>query len=159
MKFTSLLGVGPAVLLAGCGVISDATSDVRDKFAERNAPHLKTFPAPQREVYEAVRTAAGQLGYRFVRGGAAQGEYEGISSVRAGETVGTARQRTIKVKLERALDGGTEVAVRVNEINEADSSNRAGLATESPLRDPTYYDVFFGQVERSLPTPNKPVNH
>lgn len=151
MKFSLLLCVGLTVLLTGCGAVSDATSGVREKFAERNAPHLKTFPAPQREVYEAVRAAAGQLGYRLVRGGAAQGEYEGISSVRPGETVGTARQRTIKVKLERALDGGTEVAVCVNEINEADSSNRAGLATESPLRDPTYYDVFFGRVERMLP--------
>jgi len=147
----SLLCLALTALLAGCGAVSDVTSGVRETFAERNAPHLKSFSAPQREVYEAVRAAAGQLGYRFVRGGAAQGEYEGISSVRAGETVGTARQRSIKVKLDRALDGGTEVAVRVNEINEADSSNRAGLATESPLRDPTYYDIFFGQVERMLP--------
>ncbi len=151
MKFSLPLWIGLATLCTGCGVISDATSDVREKFAERNAPQLRTYSAPQRDVYEAVRAAAGQLGYRFVRGGAAQGEYEGISSVRAGETVGTSRQRSLKVKLSRALDGGTEMAVRVTEIIEADSSNRAGVATEAPLRDPNYYDVFFRQVEQSLP--------
>ncbi len=56
----------------------------------------------------------------------------------------------MKVSLGRALDGGTEVAVRITEIIEADSSNRAGVATESPLRDPAYYEVFFRQVERAL---------
>jgi hypothetical protein len=101
-------------------------------------------------VYDAVRVVAGQLGYRFVRGGAAQGEYEGVTTVRAGETMGTARQRSMKIKLSRALEGGTEVAVRVTEIMEADSSNRAGMATESPLRDPAYYEVFFRQLERAL---------
>jgi len=123
---------------------------MRERFAERSAPTTKTVPAPQREVYDAVRVVAGQLGYRFVRGGAAQGEYEGVTSVRAGETMGTARQRSMKIKLSRALEGGTEVAVRVTEIMEADSSNRAGMATESPLRDPAYYEVFFRQLERAL---------
>lgn len=151
MKFSLLLWIGLASLVAGCGAVSDATSGVREKFAERNAPQVRAFAAPQREVYEAVRTAAGQLGYRLVRGGAAQGEYEGISSVRPGEIAGSARQRSLKVKLTRALDGGTDVAVRVTEIIEADSSNRAGQATEAPLRDPTYFDVFFRQVERALP--------
>lgn len=151
MTFSPLLWIGLGLFVAGCGALSDATSGVREKLAERNAPQLRTFAAPQREVYEAVRAAAGQLGYRLVRGGAAQGEYEGISSVRPGETMGSARQRALKVKLSRALDGGTELAVRVTEIIEADSSNRAGVATEAPLRDSTYYDVFFGQVERMLP--------
>ena len=145
-----LLAAGLALSLSGCGSVSDAASGVREKFAERSAPTTQTVSAPQREVYDAVRVVAGQLGYRFVRGGAAQGEYEGVTTVRAGETMGSARQRSMKIKLSRALDGGTDVAVRVTEIIESDSSNRAGLATESPLRDPAYYEVFFRQLERAL---------
>jgi len=151
MPFAFLMVTAGLVLsLSGCGSVSDAASGMREKFAERSAPTTKTLSAPQRQVYDAVRVAAGQLGYRFVRGGAAQGEYEGVTGVRAGETMGTARQRSMKVSLGRALDGGTEVAVRITEIIEADSSNRAGVATESPLRDPAYYEVFFRQVERAL---------
>ncbi len=145
-----LLAAGLTLFVSGCGSVSDAAAGMREKFAERSAPMIKTFSAPQRDVYEAVRTAAGQLGYRFFRGGAAQGEYEGLTQVRAGETMGTARQRSMKIKLSRALDGGTDVAVRITEIIEADSSNRAGVATESPLRDTPHYEVFFRQLERAL---------
>jgi hypothetical protein len=57
----------------------------------------------------------------------------------------------MKVTLQPTLDGmGTEVAVRLREIIEADSSNRAGQATEAPLRDTPQYDVFFLRVERVL---------
>lgn len=145
-----LLAAGLALSVSGCGSVSDAASDMRERFSERSAPTIKTVSAPQRDVYEAVRITAGQLGYRFVRGGAAQGEYEGVSRVLAGETMGSARQRSMKIKLSRSLDGGTDVAVRVTEIMEADSSNRAGMATESPLRDPVYYEVFFRQLEQVL---------
>jgi hypothetical protein len=49
------------------------------------------------------------------------------------------------------LDGkGTEVTVRLTEILEADSSNRAGMATEAPLRDTPRYQVFFRQVQAAL---------
>lgn len=123
---------------------------MREKLSQRAAPHTKSFPAAQRAVYEAVRVAAAQMGYRFVRGGAAQGEFEAVTGVRGGDTVGTSRQLALKVKLDRALDGGTTVAARITEIIEADSSNRAGVATETPLRDTPQYEVFFRAVEESL---------
>jgi hypothetical protein len=57
----------------------------------------------------------------------------------------------MKVSLQPTLDGkGTGVAVRLTEILEADSSNRAGQATESPLRDTPQYDVFFRRVGQAL---------
>jgi hypothetical protein len=91
------------------------------------------------------------MGYRFIRGGPAQGELEAISRVGSGETHGSARQLAMKVALEPTLDGkGTEVAIRLTEIIEADSSNRAGQATETPLRDTPQYDVFFRRVGREL---------
>jgi hypothetical protein len=94
------------------------------------------------------------MGYRFVRGGPAQGELEAISRVGSGETLGSARQLSMKVALRATLDEkGTEVSVRLTEILEADSSNRAGQATETPLRDPPQYDVFFRRLGQALGIP------
>lgn len=142
-----------ACLLAtiGCESVSEATSSVRERLAARDQPQVKTFPAAPRATYDAVRAAAADMGYRFVRGGPAQGEFEAISGVRPGETISSARQISMKVTLRPTLDGqGTEVAVRLKEIIEADSSNRAGQATEATLRDTPQYDVFFLRIERAL---------
>lgn len=152
MKLPLLAGL-LALLLAtsGCESVSEATSSVRERLAARDQPQVKTFPALPRATYDAVRAAAADMGYRFVRGGPAQGEFEALSGVRPGETIGSARQIGMKVALRPTLDGqGTEVAVRLREIIEADSSNRAGQATEAPLRDTPQYDVFFLRVERFL---------
>lgn len=136
--------------VAGCESLSDATSAVRERIAAREAPKTRVYPAEQRQVYEAVKTAATQMGYRFVRGGPAQGEFEAVSAVGTGESTGSARQLSMKAKLERAIEGGTTVSVKITEILEADSSNRAGLATETPLRDTPQYEVFFRRVGEAL---------
>ncbi|MBL9208948.1 MAG: hypothetical protein JNL92_00685 [Opitutaceae bacterium] len=143
--------VALALTLAGCESVSDATSAVRERMAARDQPHVKTFGAAPRATYDAVRAAATDMGYRFIRGGPAQGEFEAISGLRSGETIGTARQISMKVALRPTLDGkGTDVSVWLKEIIEADSSNRAGQATETPLRDTPQYDVFFLRVGRIL---------
>lgn len=150
-RFASVLLVGVGMAVAGCESVSDATSAVRERMAARDQPQVKTFAAPPRATYDAVRAAATDMGYRFVRGGPAQGEFEAISGLRSGETIGSARQIAMKVTLKPTLDGtGTEVSVRLREIIEADSSNRAGQATEAPLRDTPQYDVFFLRVGRML---------
>ena len=151
MKLASLIVLCTAVSFSGCESFSDATSGVRQRVAARSAPQTNTYVAEPRATYEAVRATATEMGYRFVRGGAAQGEFEAISRVGSGETMGSARQIRMKVALKATLDGaGTEVAVRLTEIIEADSSNRAGQATESPLRDTPQYDVFFRRVGQKL---------
>ena len=153
MHVRVLLSCFSALLLTGCESISDATTSVREKIAAREAPKSKTYPADTRTTYDAVKTATTQMGYRFIRGGPAQGEYEAVSGVGAGERIGTARQLSLKVKLERSLDGGTVVSARITEILEADSSNRAGMATETPLRDTPQYEVFFERVGQVLGKP------
>ena len=156
MNLRSLLllsAAGCVLALAGCESVSDATTSVREKLAAREAPKTRTFPADQRATYDAVKTAAAQMDYRFVRGGPAQGEFEAVSRVGAGERIGTSRQLAMKVKLEHALDGGTVVNVRITEILESDSSNRAGQATETPLRDTPQYEVFFERVGQVLGKP------
>lgn len=150
MQFRSLIAVLCALGVAGCETVSDATASVREKLAERSAPQNRAFSASQREAYEAVKKAAARMGYRFVRGGPATGTFEAISGVRAGDQVGSSRQLMLRIKLDRALEGGTNVAVRITEIIEADSSHRAGVATEAPLRDTPQYEVFFHEVAEAL---------
>lgn len=140
--------------LGGCAAVSDATSSVRERMAARDEPKVRTYAAESRATYDAVRTAATDMGYRFVRGGPAQGQFEAISGVRSGESMNSARQISMKVALKPTLDGkGTEVSVRLKEIIEADSSNRAGQATETPLRDTPQYDVFLRRVGFVLGVP------
>src|SRR5688572_22078335 len=81
-----------AFACAGCGSLSDATNSVREKFGARDAPMVRNFEADSRRTYEAVRSAATNMGYRFIRGGAAQGEFEAISGIARGETHRSARQ-------------------------------------------------------------------
>ncbi len=139
---------------AGCESVSDATTAVRERIAAREAPTVRTYAAQPRATYEAVRTAATQMGYRMTRGGAAQGEFEAVSNVHRGDTQGSSRQLTLRVKLKPTLDGqGTEAAVRIGEVLEGDSSNRAGLATETPLRDTPQYEVFFERLGQVLGVP------
>jgi hypothetical protein len=154
MKIVHLIAGVAVLTLAGCESFSDATSAVREKFAERAAPQSRTYAAEQRAVYDAVKTGSADMGYRFVRGGPAQGEYEAISGLRKGETISSARQIAMKVALRPTLDGkGTEVSVWLTEIIESDSSNRAGQATESPLRDTPQYDVLFRRIGTALGVP------
>lgn len=131
--------------------MSDATSAVRERIAGRDEAKTRTYAALPRVAYDAVRDAAAGMGYRFVRGGPAQGEFEALTGVRPGETHGSARQISMKVSLHATLDGkGTDVTLRLKEIIEADSSNRAGQATETALRDTPQYEVFFARVGRAL---------
>lgn len=156
MKLTASGLLLVSLLVAGCESLSDATSGVRETLAKRNEGRSRNYAAPARETYEAVRLAAAHMGYRMVRGGAAQGEFEAMSGVAAGEASHSSRQVAMKVKLGPASDGGTEVNVRFTEILEADSANRAGQATESPLRDTPQYQVFFREVQEALSAAARP---
>jgi hypothetical protein len=136
---------------AGCESMSDAAASMRSRLAPRDEPRVQTVEAAPRVTYEAVRAAAAQMDYRFVRGGPAQGEFDAVSAIGAGEQGGSSRQLSLKVRLRATLDGkGTEITLRITEIIEADTSNRAGLATETPLRDSPQYEVFFRRVKDAL---------
>lgn len=140
--------------LSGCGSLGDAAGGFRQQLAERDAGQTRVFAAPARDVHDAARTAAGIMGYQIVRAGAAQGILDAVSRVGAGEFAGTARQISMEVRLNASeAAGGTEVTVRLVEILEADSRNRAGQATQSPLRDTPQYEVFFREVSRAVGQP------
>ena len=58
----------------------------------------------------------------------------------------------VALRLHGTLDGkGTEISVLITEIIEGEpGGNRAGMATETPLRDTPQYEVFFRGVEQAL---------
>lgn len=137
--------------VSGCESVADATTAVREKIAERSEPKLRTVTGSPRLVYEAVRAASAQMGYRFIRGGPAQGEFDAVSGIGQTEIGRNPRQLFMKVRLHGTLDGkGTDVSILITEIIEDDPSGRAGQATETPLRDTPQYDVFFRRVENAL---------
>jgi hypothetical protein len=146
-----VLMVAAAFAFTGCDTLSDATSSVREKIAARDKPRVRTFNAPPRETYDALRQAAAKMGYRYVRGGPAQGQFEGVSEVGAGEFSGSSRQTSVKVRLHATLDGtGTDASVRFTEILERDSSNRMGMATENTMKDTPLYEVLFRNIQQAL---------
>lgn len=148
MKAICLWCAVAAMLLGGCESFS---RQVSEKFESRGESRMRTFAAPPRATYEAVRVALGQMDYRVLRGGAAQGELEAVNTVAASDSLRGAQQISMQVRLHPTLDEtGTEVTVWLTEILEGDSTNHAGLATSAPLRDTPQYEVFFRSVQQAL---------
>jgi hypothetical protein len=151
----ALLALLSLALFSGCESLSDATTSVREKLAAREQPRTHVYRAPQRATYEAARVAVEQMGFRLVRGGAAQGELDAVSGLSSSDTLRGSRQITLKLRLRAALDGGTEAALRLTEVIESDSRGRAGQGTETPLRDTPLYEVFFRNVQVAIDAPKK----
>ena len=148
--FISVGLIAAVSLLGGCDLLSTVVSGVREKIEAHDEPRVRDYSAPPRETYEAVRVAAEQMGFRLLRGGAAQGIFDGISGVGQGDVPNSARQVSMKVRIRAAGDGGSEVTVMLKEVIEADSANHPGTATETPLRDTPLYDTFLRSVQRAL---------
>jgi hypothetical protein len=154
MKTTPLIAVlCAAALLSGCE--SGLSDDVRSALGPREAPRSRVFAADQRATYLAVRAASDEMGYKFERGGPAEGELEAMSPINRGDDPGSSRQVSMKVHLSPAAESGTEVEVSLVEIIEEDSANQPGMATQTPLRDTPLYEVFFRNVQTALGAPPK----
>jgi len=147
--------VGAAsLLLSGCTSLSDAAGLVRERVAARDETRDRAYAAAPRATYDALKSAAAQMGYRQIRGGPAQGEFEAVSAVAPGERHGTARQILMKARISAGLDGRSAIlSVSLSEVLEDDSSNRPGLATRTALRDTPQYQVLFQRVSEALGVP------
>ena len=148
-----LLLAGAAIVLSGC----ESGSKMPSVFRERFAPtyHTHSVAAEQKATYEAAREAVRQLGYSFVRGGAAQGELEALSTLQPGSGARSARQVSIKMKLAPATGGGTEVSVLFSEIREDDFSKREGMGTTTAMSESGLYAVFFSKLDAALAQPKE----
>jgi hypothetical protein len=136
------------LLLAGCE--SDSADIVHSVLSAREAPRSRTFQGETRAVYEAARAAAGEMGYRFVRGGPAEGKLEALSGISGGDNSGSSRQISLKVQIGPAEVSGSEVTASFTEIIEEGSAGLPAMATETPLRDTPLYEVFFRNVQKAL---------
>ena len=142
-------------VFTGCESVSDMKDGVRERMNARNEPKVRAYAADQRATYAAALRALGQMGYRFTRGGPAQGKLEAVSGISTSTSLSSSRQITLKLELRPTLDGGTEMNLWLNEIIEADSSQRAGQGTSTPLRDTPFYEVFFRTVQQGLDAAKK----
>lgn len=137
-----------ALLLAGCE--SDSDDIVHAVLNAREAPRSRTFQGDSRAVYEAVRSAADEMGYKYVHGGPAEGRFEALSGISGGDDVGSARQVSMKVRIDPSEDASCIVTISLTEIIEENSASLPAMATETPLRDTPLYEVFFRNVQKAL---------
>ena len=137
-----------ALFLAGCE--SDVSESVASALSPREAPRSRVFQADSKAVYPAARAALDEMGYRFEKGGPAEGKIEAISGISSGEDTGSSRQVSLKVHIEPTADASCEVTASFTEIIESDSSNQPGMATQTPLRDTPLYEVFFRNIQQGL---------
>jgi hypothetical protein len=145
-----------ALISAGCEAVSDAGDRVRDRLGKREEARTRIYEATPRATYDAARKAAEQMGYRFVRGGAAQGELEAVSGIGSNDRLSSSRQISMFARFNSTLEGGTEVSLTLKEIIESDSVQRAGQATATTLRDTPQYEVFFRYVQQGLDAGKNP---
>ena len=149
-----LILLAASLLLSGCESLSNAAGSMRDRIAAREETRERTFAAAPRATYDALKSAATQMGYRQTRGGPAQGEFEAVSAVAPGERHGTSRQILMKARVSAGLDGRSAIlSVSLAEVLEDDSSNRPGLATRTALHDTPQYQVLFQRVSDILGVP------
>jgi hypothetical protein len=151
-RFFPLSLLAALMLLAGC----DTFSSAREKFGSKEPARVHHYATEPRVTYEAARRASEQMGYRFVRGGAAQGELDAISGIGTSDTLSSSRQISLSAKFDGTPDGGTDISLWFKEITEGDSADRAGQALTRPLRNTPQYEVFFRTVQQVLDTPKKP---
>lgn len=150
--FRSLaLLLGVSLLLSGCESLSATAGSIRERLGAREETRGRAYAAAPRDVYDALKAAATQMGYRQTRGGPAQGEFEAVSAVSPGDRHGTARQIVLKARLGPGPEGrGTLLTVGLSEVIEEDSSQRPGMATRTALRDTPQHEVLFRRVAEIL---------
>ena len=146
----------PILLLAALGLAGcdSMPGEVHGRLGP--APETtRTFQADPRSVYDAARVALARMEFRVTGGGPAQGRIEAVSGLSKKDSLQGTRQISMSFRIIALSEGGSEVSVTLKEVIEEDSTDRPGFATETPLRDTPYYEVFFGGVAQALATPQK----
>ena len=144
-----LFGIPLLAALAGCeSVRSDIRAGVKEKI-DGPTYRLHYVASDARVTYEAAKASLGKMGYRFERGGAAQGLIEALSSVHSGESLKNSRQLRLRIEI-TSYGEGSNVRALFTEVLEDDFSKGPGRATENALRDTSLYEVLFRHIEEEL---------
>jgi hypothetical protein len=149
MKVAILLLLSLCSLLVGCQSMESAKDSVKERWTARNSGRTHVYAADSKAVYSAAREATRTMGFRILKGGAAQGTLEAIGGVQSDDNLRTSRQIGLKVRIGYAPEG-SELRLFLTEMIEDDFDKGPGRATESPLMDTPLYEVFFRTVEQNL---------
>lgn len=149
--FLSSLLIVAALVLTGCDTMPGQGG------GRLGPPPVKTrtFQADPRAVYDAARVALAQMEFRVTGGGPAQGRIEAVSGLSTRDSLPGARQVILSIRITQLDDGGSEVSADFKEAIEQSSDWHQGFATETPLRDTPYSEVFFTGLAQALAAPKK----
>jgi hypothetical protein len=139
---TFLLGM----CLGGCETVGER---MQGKFGPLPS-QTETYEADKMRSFEAARTVLTQLGFRIVRGGAAQGRLDAVSSIRTDDHFRGSRQLELRVRFDPTVDGGTNVQVVIMELIEDDTTKSSGMGVAAPLKDSAVYKIFFRSLREAL---------
>lgn len=146
--FSLVLALG-ALAFSGCESMKSASDGVRESWATRYEGHSQVFKGTQKEVYAACKGAVDAMGFRFIKGGAAQGKLEAVSTLRTDNNLKGSSQLSFKVTLRQVAEG-VEVNLLILEVVEDNFNGRGGIATETPLRKSPLYELYMAQVGEVL---------
>jgi hypothetical protein len=143
MKNFAFVALCGAALLTGCESMS---SRMQDRFAEV-PPHVRTFAAARKEVYEAARQAVKDVGLLPGRTSFATGRIDAYAPIRSGDATRDTRQNTLDIRLTETDAGDTEVALLVWEHSEG---SFPGGVSEQALREHSLYEMYFAALQQVL---------
>jgi len=134
------------ICLGGCETVGER---MQAKFGPAPS-RTETYAADTVRAYEAAKEVVTQLGFRVVRGRAAQGRLDAVSSIRTDDHFRGSRQLELKARFEKTLDGGTAVRLAITELIEDDTTKSSGMGVATPLKDGAVYQIFFRSLREAL---------
>jgi len=114
MKYPALVMLCLAALLAGCESMS---SRMQDRFGDV-PPHVRTFAAARKDVFEAAQRAVKDVGLLQGRTSLAAGRIDAYAPIRSGDATRDTHQNTLDIRLTETDTGDTQVALLVWEHSE-----------------------------------------
>jgi len=141
------------VILILVGVCAGGCETVGERMQAKFGPapsRTETYEAHTVRAYEAAKEVLIQLGFRVVRGRAAQGRIDAVSSIRTDDHFRGSRQLELKARFEPTLDGGTAVRITITELIEDDTTKSSGMGVATPVKDGAVYQIFFRGLREAL---------
>lgn len=130
---------------------------VGERFDPTTAGVTRFFKGEQKAVHAAAKTSLASMGFRVVRSGAAQGIIEAVSGLESDSSLRSSRQLRVKIFIDD-IGAFTQVRASISEILEDSFNKGSALATEVPILNTPYYDIFFRGIEKQITPQEAPVS-
>jgi hypothetical protein len=143
MKISAITALCAVALLAGCESMS---SRMEERFSPV-PPHIRTYAASEKAVYEAGRKAVKGVGLLLGHTSLAQGLIEGYAPIQTGTATSDTRQTTIEIRLVESGSEETQVALLV--WNQTEGTYPAGSSKQA-FREHSLYEAYFAALQEAL---------